>query len=142
MNHEDCIDALHDHHFGELDRARDEQVRSHLAECGDCALEYCRLRADLDRLDALATARPGPAVRVALRAKVESEFTPSAWSRLVAFCTLRVPIYQPVAVLALVVAVVALAWPTDAPSSARTDHPTVVDQFDGSDVRIVDHRVL
>lgn len=141
MNHSDCTDALHDHHFGELDRETDERVRTHLAECGDCALEYCRLRADLERLGALH-ARPGASVRSALRAKVEAEFAPSPWSRVAAFFSVQIPIYQPALVLALVVAVVALAWPSDAPSSARTDHPTVVEEFDGADLRIVDHRVL
>lgn len=142
MNHEECLDALHDHHFGELDRVTDDHVRAHLAECSDCALEYCRLRADLDRLGALQTARPSAAVRATLRARVEAEFTPTLYDRIRAFFAAPVPIYQPAMVLALVVAVVAVAWPSDSTTSVPTSNPTVVDDFDGADLRIVDHRVL
>ena len=142
MNHEECLEALHDHHFGELDRAQDAAVRAHLAECPDCALEYCRLRADLDQLGALQNARPSPAVRAALRAKVEAEFTPTLLDRVRAFFAAPVPIYQPAMVLVLLVAVAAAAWPSDADPTPRTSNPTVVDEFDGADLRIVDHRVL
>lgn len=142
MNHETCLDALHDHHFGELARDKDDAVRAHLAECSDCALEYCRLRADLDRLGALQTARPRPSVRASLRAKVEAEFAPSFADRVRAFFAAPVPIYQPAMVLALVVAVVAVAWPAAPHPNPKTSNPTVVEEFDGADLRIVDHRVL
>lgn len=141
MTHDECREALHDHHFGELDPEHDAAVTQHLSTCADCALEYCRLRADLEHLDALQRAKPRPAVRVALRAKVAAEFRPGLREQLASMLSARVPLYQPAFVLLLVIALGALAWPTTKTPEHRTTQ-TVVEEFDGSNLTIVDHRIL
>lgn len=141
MKHDECQEHLLDHHYGELDDERNRQVAQHLAGCDVCALEFCRLRADLAGLAPVASATPHPEVHAALRNRVQREFGSSLWQQLSEAFSLRIPVYQPVLALALIAAVIVFVWPED--DTAPLVHPNpVVEQFDASELELLDGRIL
>lgn len=112
MKCEDCQPLLIDHAHAELAAEARAEVGQHLAACPTCALEFCRLRADLDGVLLVASEAPPAALRLRLRAEVERTFRPPWWRRA------RAVVLRPVPAYALVVAamVPALAWlATDLP---------------------------
>lgn len=83
-------------------------VSTHLAACGECALAYCRLRADLGGISA-AVDRPVPAaLRAKVRRRVLRTLRPPWWRRIGAVCARPVPAYGAVALALLPV----LLWLT------------------------------
>jgi len=105
MKCEDYQSLLIDHAYDELSAPARAEVGQHLAGCPTCALEYCRLRADLDGI-ALAAREPPPALRLRLRAEVERTFRPPWWRRAWGVALRPVPAYA----LLVAVLVPALAW--------------------------------
>jgi anti-sigma factor RsiW len=103
---ESCQAQLIDYHFGELDAAARREVAGHLTSCSRCALEYCRLHADLTGLgDSLADG-PRREVELRLRDRVERTFRPPWWRRLLRLGAAPIPAYQ----TALVVVGLLLVW--------------------------------
>ena len=78
MSCEHCQDNLIDFAHRELDEPTHRTVASHLAQCADCALEYCRLQADMHGIASAHTDdAPSPHVAAALREKVAAAVAPS-----------------------------------------------------------------
>ena len=111
MNCEACEPQLIDYAHGELDDDARTDVARHLAGCPDCALEYCRLQADLQGIvDAHAEA-PRARVYHMLRRKVAAAHGPTWWQRTREMFARPVPMYGAVlAGLLPVVAWVAVTW--------------------------------
>ncbi|MCB9737181.1 MAG: zf-HC2 domain-containing protein [Deltaproteobacteria bacterium] len=112
-----CQDRLVDYRFAELDDADRRAVAAHLAACGDCAVAYCRLDADLAGVGAALAETPPPEVHAALRARVAATFRPPLHRRLAALLTQRVPLYQGALAAAATVAAVLLLTHGPAPSA-------------------------
>jgi len=145
MNCEQCKPHLIDHAFGELPAATAQPVARHLAECPDCALEFCRLRADLDGVAEAYQESPEPQVAQQLRARVKSEFAPPWWQRMLAPLRRPVPVYGALAAAVLPVAI----WIgiESVPRRAHTDQPTpqrsvLIDAYDASTVLRADPNLL
>jgi anti-sigma factor RsiW len=136
---ERCAERLVDHYYGELPLDETRATAEHLADCADCALEYCRLSAALAGFRALDREAPSPEVQVNLRKQVETEFRPSLGKRLLRLLAMRVPIYQP----ALLVILFFVLW-TLVRSLAPHERgaATILERFDATHVDIVDHHVL
>lgn len=129
MNCADCQDALIDFSFGEREGAdaasRDAAVAGHLARCPECALEYCRLVADLRGIAAAHDdVAPRPEVRAAVRAKVAQLIAPPWWRRLLTPLAVRVPLYGALAAAAIPVA---LWFATARPTASTADGPAATD---------------
>ncbi|MCA9549252.1 MAG: zf-HC2 domain-containing protein [Myxococcales bacterium] len=142
-DHDEVLAVLVDHHFGELPEDLNLQVARHLAECPSCALEYCRLRADLEGLSSLEEAPPAR-LHAALRARVDRRFGRHGLARVRALFELRVPAYQPALALVLLALGALWVWPGEHREAARVERPiqTVVDQYDATDLEVLDDRVL
>jgi len=80
----------------------------HLARCAACALEYCRLLADLDGMQA-ALEEPPPALGRKVRAAVERELRPRGLRRLSSALRRPIPAYALAAALLLPLALWARA---------------------------------
>jgi hypothetical protein len=88
------------HAYGELELAQRARLLHHLARCSACALEYCRLLADLDGIQA-SLEDPPAALGRKIRAAVERELRPRGLRR-VAFALRRpIPAYALAAALLL-----------------------------------------
>ncbi len=88
-----CDALMIDHVYGETGDEERGAVARHLATCPTCALEFCRLKADLDGvLEATVMAPPG-ALRRRIRDEVAKSFGPSWTSRLVHLWRRPVPAY-------------------------------------------------
>ncbi|TNF31786.1 MAG: anti-sigma factor, partial [Deltaproteobacteria bacterium] len=72
----DCQDRLIDYRLGELDTPARRDIAAHLAECGACAVAYCRLDADVSGIGAALYEAPPARVHAALKAQVAAEFRP------------------------------------------------------------------
>jgi hypothetical protein len=94
------------YHFGGLDGAECDAVEAHLVECTDCLRAYMRMKRRLEH----APARPSDALRQRLRADVEQEFRPRAGELARRWFARPIPLYQGLAVAA-VVALVAVMMP-------------------------------
>lgn len=102
MTCDDCEPLLIDFAHGELDATQDARVAGHLGTCPACALEYCRLVADLRGIAvAHADAAPRPEVAAALRSKVAAIVARPWWRRAIAPLGLRVPLYGALAAAAI-----------------------------------------
>lgn len=130
MRCEDCEPLLIDHAHGELDPPTRAEVTRHLAACPNCAVAFCRLRADLDGVLAATSEAPPPAVRARLRAEVERSFRPTWRRRAWAAFARPVPAY------ALLVALVlpAALWLVAArvPERATASGPPRVSGYDAA----------
>lgn len=105
--HELCAvvsDHLFDYVHDELDAEPGHAVALHLAECADCALASCRLRAELADLSWAQDEMPPPRVQARLRASVEASFGPPWYQRLFAVAMRPLPAYGLVLAGALPVA--------------------------------------
>lgn len=140
MNHDECQALLIDHHFGELDEARHRAVAAHLSTCATCALEFCRLRADLEGIESLGAEAPSASVKARLRERVAAEFPPSLFERLGNLLGVRVPIYQPALALALILVLVALLWPGGLLPAEEAQ--TVLEEYDAPGLVVVEDRIL
>jgi anti-sigma factor RsiW len=106
MRCEECGDCLIDYYYGEDEPERRQEVAAHLASCSACAMEYCRLDADLSGIGTMLEDAPRPEVQRRLRQDVERAFAPPWWRRLLRLGTFPIPAYQAMLVLCLVL----LAW--------------------------------
>ena len=112
----------------ELPEGERVDVARHLAQCSACALEYCRLQADLEGIAEAHVEAPRPQVFEQLRREVARHTQPLWWSR--SWQALRRPVPMYGAVLAgLVPAVLWLASlaqlsPDDTPIDGTTRVPT------------------
>ena len=145
MNCEDCKPHLIDHAFDELPAQTAQPVARHLAECADCALEFCRLRADLDGVAEAYQESPQPKVAQQLRARVQTEFAPPWWRRMLAPLRRPIPVYG--ALAAAVVPVAIWIGIDSVPRRAATEQPTrerpvLIDAYDGSTVLRADPNLL
>jgi len=147
---DDCTACLIDHVFGELDGSPGGDaaaVSAHLAQCSACALEFCRLRADLSGLaDAVAQA-PQPYVAARLRERVQAEFAPPWWRAALASLRRPIPAYGALAAAALPLAAWAVMHTAESssPQSHKADaatRPVLIEQYDASTVLRVDPTIL
>jgi len=143
MRCETCQELLVDYHYGELERGPRAEVAEHLGACGACAVEYCRLHADLAGLGQSLGAGPRPEVGQALRARVERTFRPSWWRRLVRLGAAPIPAYQG----ALILVGLLLVWllvvaPRLGPERRSGPHTTVLSGYDASRVVPLDRHSL
>lgn len=127
MSCEHCQDHLIDFAHRELDDETHRTVASHLAQCADCALEYCRLQADMHGIAAAHTDdAPGPHVAAALREKVAAAVAPSLGRRVLWSLRRPVPMYGALLAAAIPLAMWFAAWLAMALGSAArpTNPPT------------------
>ena len=136
MNCETCQAELIDYEHGELSLARRSEVARHLAECPVCALESCRLRADLEGIVDAYSEAPSSGVRQLLRQRVEAAVRPSWWARLADVLRRPIPVYAAAGVAVVPLAVWgALSLPRSAERTTTPSPPTVTD-YDGATTRL------
>lgn len=100
MNCDDYRALLTDHAYGELGPAERGPLSSHLARCSACALEYCRLLADLDGIQA-SLEDPPVALGRKVRAALERELRPRGIRRISSALRRPIPAYALAAALLL-----------------------------------------
>lgn len=76
-----CTDHLIDYASHELAAPKRAEVARHLGECSACALEFCRLSADLEGLTEAHCETPRPEVFAALRRRVAEQVRPGPMTR-------------------------------------------------------------
>lgn len=91
------------HAYAELGPAERAPLLRHLARCPACALEYCRLLADLDGIQA-SLDDPPAALGRRVRSALERELRPRGMRRIVAALRRPIPAYALAAALLLPVA--------------------------------------
>jgi anti-sigma factor RsiW len=130
-----CQDHLIDYAHRELDAATHASVAGHLAQCAGCALEYCRLLADLEGIAAVHTDdAPGPHVAAALREKVAAAVAPSLPRRVLSSLRRPVPMYGAVLAAAVPIAIwlaTSLGRASTSPPSPVTGDPAIT-HYDAS----------
>jgi anti-sigma factor RsiW len=116
MHCPDCESQLIDYACHELPDSERAAMAGHLAQCSGCALEYCRLQADLEGITEANTQAPRARVFHQLRRELAREYGASWWARARGLFVRPVPIYGAVLVsmvpVALWVFSVALAVPS------------------------------
>lgn len=123
MNCEHCQDRLIDFAHRELVASEHTGVAGHLAQCADCALEYCRLQADMQGIAAAHDDdAPRPEIAAALRERVAAAVAPPWWRRMLAPLRRPVPMYG--ALLAAAAPVV--VWLATSLGGAQGDPPAAV----------------
>ena len=147
MNCDQSKELLIDYYYGELTPAEGSEVADHLGSCSACAKEYCRLYADISGVGQALDRQPRPAVRDAQRGRVQREFSPPAWRRLLRLCTFPIPAYQTVLVVcALLLLWTALGGPLPMLSGQREPAPpraTVLEErYDASRIVQPDPNLL
>jgi anti-sigma factor RsiW len=105
---------LIEYQFATLEDVDRESVEAHLLACKDCLRTYLALKAQVDRGSGAGEV-PSEAARLRLRAAVEARFRTTATRRLRGWLSRPMPLYQGLAIAALVAVVAALA-----PSLARS----------------------
>jgi anti-sigma factor RsiW len=144
VNCEDCQQHLIDYVHDELGSEEGKGIAVHLAQCSSCALEYCRLRADVEGIARAYCESPSPVVREALRERVNQEFAPSLLRRLARVLTRPVPVYG-AAVAAVLPVLVWIATDVlrDAPSAAPSavERPAKITDYDATRP-LVDRNIL
>jgi len=103
MNCDDQRALLIHHAYAELGPAERAPLSRHLARCPACALEYCRLLADLDSIQA-SLEDPPAALGRQVRAALERELRPRGIRRIVAALRRPIPAYALAAALLLPIA--------------------------------------
>ncbi len=141
MNCQECQSHLIDHHHGELEDALAAEVATHLTQCGDCALEYCRLDADLKGIQVMLRASPPPGLKQKLAAQVAEAFPEPWWKRVARLLSFPVPAYQ----AALVFAALLIAWVLlgqNPPPTTRRAPSTVLENYDSTTITPIDQNIL
>jgi anti-sigma factor RsiW len=105
---------LIEYQFATLEDADREAVEAHLVACTRCLRAYLALKAHVDRTTRAGEV-PSEVARARLRAAVEERFRPTAARRLRRWLSRPVPLYQGLAVAAVVAVFAALA-----PAAARS----------------------
>lgn len=100
MNCDDHRALLTHHAYAELGPTERGPLLMHLARCPACALEYCRLLADLDGVQA-SLEDPPAALGRKVRAAVERELRPRGLRRLSSALRRPIPAYALAAALLL-----------------------------------------
>ncbi len=129
MHCPDCESCLIDYASHELPEQERAEVAGHLATCSGCALEYCRLQADLEGIVEAHAEVPSARAYRKLRRAVAEEYGASWRSRARGFFVRPVPMYGavlaglvPIAVwAALAFGLVAERTPPRTPSPAAPD---------------------
>lgn len=98
MDCPDCEPKLIDYASHELPEDERIEVARHLTGCGRCAVEYCRLQADLEGIAEAHAEAPRPGVFEALRREVAREHRPRWWTRSLRVLARPVPMYGAVLV--------------------------------------------
>ena len=104
MNCDEYRALLTHHAWGELGPAERGPVSSHLARCPACAVEYCRLLADLDGIQA-SLEDPPAALGRKVRAAVERELRPRGIRRVWSALRRPIPAYAVAVALLLPIGV-------------------------------------
>jgi anti-sigma factor RsiW len=94
MNCAEAQELLIDHAHDELVGDKRLTIVRHLAGCRDCALEYCRLQADLRGVAEAHVEAPRARVFHQLRRRVAAEHARGWWSGASRVLTRPVPIYK------------------------------------------------
>jgi len=140
-------ELLVDHYYGELAPSERREMAAHLTSCAACALEYCRLDADLGGLTELLGEEPRPEVESRLRRAVEREFRPGLWRRLWRVGLFPVPAYQTALLVVALLVALALLVGQQGRERAAEHGPaprttTLFDSYDASQIVPLDPRVL
>lgn len=93
MDCPNCEAQLIDYTSGELGDDERVAIARHLADCPTCAMEYCRIQADLDGIAQAHCETPRPEVFAALRKQVAAEVRPSMPTRAWRMLARPVPMY-------------------------------------------------
>jgi anti-sigma factor RsiW len=107
----DCAliqERLIEYQFATLEDPDRKAVEAHLLECTGCLRTYLALKGHVDRGSG-AGEGPSEAARLRLRAAVEARFRLTATRRLRSWLSRPMPVYQGLAIAALVAVVAALA---------------------------------
>ena len=96
------------YHFATISEEERAGVERHLVECRGCLRTYLALKAHVDRGTSDDDA-PSAEGRARLRARVEARFRPTATRRVRRWLTRPVPLYQGLAVAAVIALGAALA---------------------------------
>lgn len=140
MRCETCQSLLVDYRYRELAADAEQDVAKHLGSCSACALAYCRLDADLSGIAAAVDEGPSPSVHAALKKRVAEAFPAPKPSRMARLFQIRIPLYQPLLVAALVAAVWLIV--AGAPALDQPGATTAIEEYDAGRVVVVDPRVL
>ncbi|MGH7296301.1 MAG: anti-sigma factor family protein [Polyangiaceae bacterium] len=105
------------YHFATVTDGERSEVEKHLVDCQSCLRTYLALKAHVDRGTSDDDA-PSDGARARLRAAVEARFRPTPAWRLRRWLTRPVPLYQGLAVAALLLLAAALG-----PAVIRAVHP-------------------
>jgi anti-sigma factor RsiW len=95
------------YHFAAVSDEERQRVEAHLVACEACLRSYLALKAHVDQTGK-PLAQPSEASRLKLRAAVERRFRPTPARRVGLWLARPVPLYQSVALAAVVVLGVAL----------------------------------
>jgi anti-sigma factor RsiW len=135
MSCTEIIERLIDYRHRELERAEQEAIARHLGECASCALEYCRLDADLSGIAVALEQQPRPSVHASLRARVAREMRPRSFFSVL---SRPIPIYQ----AALVAAAAAVLWLLFTVARPLPTTTVVLDRYDSSTIVPIDRDLL
>lgn len=153
MSCEDVQNELIEYHHRDLAVERTCAIAAHLASCSTCAVEYCRLDAELSGIASLLEEEPPPAVYRSLKVRAMQRLAPPWWRRLLSPLLVSRPIYQPTLVfagaLAIAIAVFAAdsgrrsgAPQTAAPAPAAAGKSVLVDRYDAIPILAIDRDLL
>ena len=131
MNCQQCQEDLIGYVHEELEAPVRDSISLHLAQCSDCALEFCRLRADVEGIVRAYEEAPSSKTSQDLRRRVQERFAPAWWQRLGRAIRQPVPIYA-VAAAAAVPFLVWFAAETADERPAATQRPAAIDQYDAT----------
>jgi anti-sigma factor RsiW len=145
MNCEDVLASLIDHYYSDLAARERAETAIHLSGCSSCALEYCRLDADLSGLGEMLAEAPRPEVKQALRQKVQQTFPKPWWRDLERWLRFPVPAYQ----AALALSAFLLAWMllasdgrTRREAGRATATKTLIERYDSNTIPSIDPNLL
>lgn len=146
MNCDECKSHLIDHAYGELPPGDAAPVARHLSECSACALEFCRLRADLDGVTQAHVQSPAPSVAHRLRTRVQAHFAPPWWRRAAVIFSKPVPVYGAMAAavvpLAVWLGINAAVDTTQVDRPRPPAGPALIEDYDATNVLRVDPNLL
>jgi anti-sigma factor RsiW len=139
---ESVQELMVDYYYRDLSDDDRKSVAVHLSACASCAMEYCRLEADLSGLGDLLAEGPRPELKKALAVRVQKEFARPWYKRLAEILRSPLPAYQAALLVSAMAALFMLL------SVARTAPPApisaspVFDDVDASTIVSVDPNYL